>query len=52
MMMKQTLNPPSRWTGSAVASAQRSTFNAQLSYARSKLEVGRWTLGVGRFLRA
>jgi hypothetical protein len=35
--MKQTLN------------AQRSTLNAQLG-RNSKLDVGRWTLGVGRFL--
>jgi len=63
MMMKQTLDPPSPCppvgrtrpvarTGSAVASAQRATFNAQLSSARSRLDVGRWTLGVERLLRA
>src|SRR5947199_10036920 len=30
--IKKTPNPPSPWTGSAVASAQRSTLNAQLSF--------------------
>jgi len=30
--IKKTPNPPSAWTGSAVASAQRSTLNAQLSF--------------------
>jgi len=30
--IKKTPNPPSPWTGSAVASTQRSTLNAQLSF--------------------
>jgi hypothetical protein len=38
--MKQTSN------------VERSTPNAQVSSARSKWDVGRWTLGVGRLLLA
>jgi hypothetical protein len=49
--MTQTLNPPPPLTGSAVASAQRPTPNAQFG-ALSELELGRWTLDVGRFLAA